>query len=188
MSKPNPPEGYFLYQDASGQLFIADTLEGIPDAYRAMAKRLSLDEAKVVASKVETTAEQAKAKATQAQKGVIKTAKNVQRDVGDVIPFVKSLDLPSVGFGFAFALAFVLVFTVVKKAGGIVLKLALLIAVVAFLGGSYFGWLRRAAGLGSDGMSSPTELIQDAKDAANDAKKRLENQEKMLKKIDEGGR
>ena len=112
----------------------------------------------------------------------------MQSDVGDVLPFVKALDLPSVGFGFAFALAFVLVFTIVKKAGGIVLKLGLLIAVVAFFGGSYFGWVRKAAGLAGDGLSSPTELIQDAKDAAQDAKNRLESQEKMLKKIEEGGR
>lgn len=188
MSKPNPPEGYFLYQDTSGQLFIADSLDGIPEAYRTMAKRLSLDEAKAVATRVGDQAVEAKAKAVEANQKVLKTAKTVQREVGDVLPFVKALDLPSVGFGFGFALVVVLVFTVVKRAGGLLLKLGLLGAIVLFLGGSYLGWLRRAAGLGGDGMSTPTEIIQDAKDAAADAKKRLESQEKMLKKIEEGAR
>jgi hypothetical protein len=122
------------------------------------------------------------------QKKSLKEAKKVQREVGDVLPFVNDLDLPSVAVGFALSLVVFLTFAVVKKSLGLVFKLALLALIVGLLGGAYFGWLRRASGLGDDALASPQELIDDAKRAASDYQKKLDGQEKTLKKIEESAR
>src|SRR5688572_7878164 len=98
--------------------------------------------------------DQSKLKVRELQKQTLKEAKKVQREVGDVLPFVKDLDLPSVAVGFAGSLLFLLVFAVVKRTLGLMLKLALLAAILLLLGGAYFGWLRRASGMGDDALAS----------------------------------
>ena len=122
------------------------------------------------------------------QKKSLREAKKVQREVGDVLPFVKELDLPSVAVGFAGSLVFFLVFAIVRKTFGLMIKLALLAAILILVGGAYFGWLRRASGMGDDALASPQELIDDAKRTAADYQKRIDQQEKALKKIEEGSR
>lgn len=118
----------------------------------------------------------------------LEEAKKVQREVGDVVPFVKELDLPSVAVGLALSLVLLLVFSIVKKTVNLVLKLALLFVIICLIGGAYFGWLRRSSGMGHDKFASPKRVMEDAKRAASDFQKKIDDQEEMLKKIEEHAR
>ncbi len=165
---------FFTYRDADGHLYLSDSLEGIPKKYRELAEEVKLGERLK--------------QARQLPKKSLKEAKKVQREVGDVLPFVKDLDLPSVTVGFALSLGVLLVLSIVKRTGKLLIKLALLVAICALIGGAYLGWLRRAAGLGDSKLSSPKAVIDDAKKAATQFQKRLDEQEKTLHKIEEGAR
>jgi hypothetical protein len=176
VADPAPTEA-FSFVDENGTTVIADTLEAVPEQYRKIAKKVSADEAKKSIGTLEKQVEKAKARA-------LSEAKEVQREAGDIWPFLRDVDLPSFGIGFAFALIFTLVFSIVKRAGALVFKLALLVAIVVLLSGSYFAWLRKAAGLGDSKLESPKALIEDAKRAAKAMEQRLEQQKRVLEKIE----
>ncbi len=146
MSEPSQSK-LFTYEDGEGHIHVVDSLEKIPKKYRELAKeaRSSLDR-----------------------------AKKVQRQVGDVAPFVKELDLPSVAVGFALSLGFVLVFSIVRRTVGLMLKLALLALIVFLVGGAYFGWINRASAFKDEAKRTVTQV-----------QKRIDDQEKELKKIGE---
>lgn len=180
MADPKQIEA-FSFVDDNGTTVIADSLEAIPEQYRKVAKKVSADEAKKAIGSLEKQVEKAKERA-------LTEAKEVQREAGDIWPFLRDVDLPSFGIGFAFALVFTLVFSIVKRAGAIMFKLALLVAIVVLLSGSYFAWLRRAAGLGDSKLESPKAMIDDAKKATKALEQRLEQQKRVLDKIESGGR
>jgi hypothetical protein len=171
----------FSWVDENGHTVISDSIADIPDKYRAIAKKISVEEAKASVRDLEKQVEKAKKKS-------LKEAKSVQREVGDVVPFVKDLDLPSFGVGVAFTLLVVFVLSLVRRTGRVLIKVGLLLAVVVLVCGSYFAWLRRAAGLGDTKLASPTEMIEDARDAAKAMEKRLTDQKRMLEKIEKGAR
>jgi hypothetical protein len=173
MSEPTKSK-FFTYEDGEGHVYIVDSLEQIPNKYRELANEVKLGDRLREAKKL--------------PKKSLKEAKKVQREVGDVVPFVNDLDLPSVAVGFAASLVVFLALAVVRKSLGLVLKLGLLLLIICLLGGAYFGWLRRASGMGDDALASPKTLIDDAKRAASDYQKKLDGQEKTLKKIEESAR
>jgi hypothetical protein len=170
MAEPEKSK-FFTYEDGDGHVFVVDSLEQIPAKYREIAKQLSLEDARREIAKLE-------------KKG-LKDAKEVQREVGDVIPFVKDLDLPSVAVGFASAMVMVLAVSIVKRIGRFALKVALIVVILSLLVFAYLGWLRRAAGLSDDALASPKAIIEDAKKAKDGFQKRLDDQEESLKKIGE---
>lgn len=117
-----------------------------------------------------------------------KQAEAVQREVGDVVPFVKDLDLPSVAVGFALSLVMWVGSAVVRRSGRLLFKLAGILLVVALIVGAYFGWLRRATGLSQSQLSSPASVIKDAKGAAEKMKQKLQSNERALRQLEETSR
>jgi hypothetical protein len=170
MSEPTKSK-FFTYEDGEGHVYVVDSIEQIPKKYRELAEEVRLGE-----------------RLRDARKHSLREAKKVQREVGDVLPFVNDLDLPSLAVGFALSLVVFLVFAMIRRTLGMMVKVALIGVIVCLLGGAYLGWLRRASGLGEGGLASPKEVIDDARRAASDFQKRIDAQEKTLKKIEEGAR
>jgi hypothetical protein len=52
------------------------------------------------------------------------------------------------------------------------------------LAGAYFGWLRRTTGQSDSLVSSPTELVDDARRAVEKVERRREEQEQVLEEIE----
>jgi hypothetical protein len=65
-----------------------------------------------------------------------------------------------------------------------VVRLALLAGVVALLGGAYFAWLRRNAGLSNDTLATPAALIDDAKAAVAKMNARTQAEQNELKETE----
>lgn len=63
-------------------------------------------------------------------------------------------------------------------------RLAILAGVVALLGGAYFAWLRRNAGLSNDTLATPSALIEDAKAAVAKMNARTEAEQNELKETE----
>jgi hypothetical protein len=158
MSEPSGGT-YYRFKDSSGVDHLVDSLSAIPNEYRQKAEKVDL-------------------------KDIYKEAKQVQKEVSGVVPFVADLDLPSMAVGFAFALLAFLVLTFMWKTGKMLLKVGLLFAIVVFVGGAYFGWLRRAAGVGTEALAHPAQLLKDAKDSTEKMNKALKDEERVLKKIE----
>ncbi len=169
--------GVFAFEDGQGHTLIADSLEAIPAEFREVAKKIDLDSAKAAVAKLE-------AKASAVKDGGLTQAKRAQREVGDVVPFVKDLDIPSMMFGVGLTLTFVLVMSFVRRTGRVIAKLGMILLIVAFVAGAYFAWIRRVAGLGDSKLASPTAMIDDAKKAAKQMQDKLDSQQRMLKKIE----
>ncbi len=167
-----PSKSFFTYESADGEVFITDSLQDIPAKYRSKAK--AVDAGEIVRG---------------LPKRSLKRAKMVQRKVGDLVPFVRELDLPSVAVGFALSLVMFLVLSLVRRTGRLLLKVGLTAAIVALLTSAYFGWIRKSAGVaGSSGPVSPKTVIKDARDAKTKLEKRLREQQRMLKKIEESSK
>lgn len=167
----------FAFEDGQGHTLIADSLEAIPAEFQKLAKKVDLPHAKAVVAELEKQAKSAK-------KGGLAKAKEAQREVGDVIPFVKDLDIPSMMFGVGLTLTFVLVMSFVRRTGRVIAKLGMIVLIVAFVAGAYFAWIRRVAGLGDTKLASPTAMVDDAKKAAKQMQDKLDAQQRMLKKIE----
>lgn len=187
MSEPSRSK-FFTYEDAEGHAYVADSLDRIPKKYRELAEEVSFEEAADKLDEIQKTASERLKKAERMRKKGLREAKEMQREIGDVVPFVTDLDLPSVAVGFAMSLVVFLVLSFVRKTGRLILKLGLLVAIVLLVAGAYFGWLRRAAGLGDGALASPAEVIGDAKKAATKFQERIGQQERALEKIEESNR
>lgn len=171
----------FSFVDDEGHTLIADSVEAIPKKYRDLAKKVSVEDAKKTVKKLEKSLEGVKTT------GLVK-AKEAQREVGDVVPFVKDLDIPSVIFGIALAVVVSFVLSLFKRTGKTLAKLGMVVMIVALVAGSYFAWIRRVAGLGETKLSSPTAMIDDAKKAAAQMQKKLDSQQKLLEQIEKNER
>lgn len=101
------------------------------------------------------------------------------------IPLVGDVHPPSFAFGVMTALVLVIGAKLLWGSAKLVLKIGAIAALVVLLGGTYFGWVKRSAGLGDSKMASPQELIEEAQKAAAAAKKQIEEQQKQLKKLEE---
>lgn len=167
----------FAFEDGDGHTLIADSLEAIPAKFRKVAKKIDeKDAAKVVA--------ELKKKASAAKKDGLATAREAQREIGDVVPFVKDLDIPSVMFGVGLTLIFMFVLSLMRRTGRLFAKVGLLLLIAVFVAGSYFAWIRRVAGLGDTKLSSPTSMIDDAKKVAKQMQDKLEAQQRVLERIE----
>ena len=167
----------FSFIDDDGHQLIADSIEAIPKEFRDAAKKVNVTEAKKAVKALE-------ARAVRAKDTGMKKAREAQREVGDVVPFVKDLEIPSVLFGVALALVIELVTSVFRRTGKTVAKLGMVVLIVALIAGAYFAWIRRVAGLGDTRLASPTAMVDDAKRAAKRMQDKLSQQEKILKKLE----
>jgi hypothetical protein len=167
----------FSFVDDDGHTLIADSLEAIPKKYREIAKEVSVKDAKKTVASLEKKLVAAK------DRGLVE-AKKAQREVGDVVPFVKDLDIPSVIFGVALAVVVSFVLSLFRRTGKTLAKVGMVLLIVALVAGSYFAWIRRVAGLGDTKIASPTAMIEDARKAAKQMQKKLDAQQELLKKIE----
>lgn len=185
-SPPAPPrETFYKFHGTDGTDHIVDSLELVPEKLRASAEKIELK--RPAGEPLERARDQLRRAQARAHTGM-RAAKNAQHQVGEIVPFVKELDLPSVAVGFAAGLVAVLAMTIAFRMGKLFVKLGLVLAIVALVGSAYFGWIQRATGLGKDVLSSPIELIHGAEDAAAKVKQRIKDDEAMLKKIEEHAR
>jgi len=88
------------------------------------------------------------------------------------------------GLGAAAALLALLVFWRFPSTRRVAARLAILAGVVALLGGAYFAWLRRNAGLSNDALATPSALIDDAKAAVAKMNARTHAEQNELKETE----
>jgi len=112
----------YKYVDGDGVERVVDSLEKIPEKYRDVAKKI--DDVKKKASEG------------------YDEAKHIQHQIGDVVPFVNELHLPSLFVGFAGALFAFFLLTFLFKTGKLILKLALLAGAISLLAGGYLTWVK----------------------------------------------
>jgi hypothetical protein len=89
------------------------------------------------------------------------------------------------GLGFALALLVVFVFSRLPGTLRLVLRLAIVGALIAVLAGAYFGWLRRGVGQSNDTFAGPGALIDDAKGAVAKMNARIRAEQAELKEIEQ---
>lgn len=194
MAQPQITGAIYRYKDADSHWVYTNDLESVPAAFSKAVEAFvpedrGGDRLQETAERVREQAEDAlealpgQAKALGAKSKA--TARRSLREVGDVMPFVKELDGPSVAVGFALSLVIWVGTSAVRRRGRLLFKLLGLSLVVALILGAYFGWLRKAAGLSESQLSSPAALIQDARGAANQMQQRLRKTERTLRRLEE---
>ncbi len=194
MAQPQITGAIYRYKDAQDHWVYTNDLESVPAGFSTTVEAFELrqsdaDRLQDTAERVREQAEDAlealpgRAKALTAQSEA--TARRGLREVGDVVPFVKELDAPSVAVGFALSLVIWVGSSVVRRSGRLLFKLLGLSLIVVLVLGAYFGWLRKAAGLSESQLSSPAALIQDARGAANKMQRKLRKTERTLRRLEE---
>jgi hypothetical protein len=177
MADPSPAAhsvDVFQWEDGQGIVHFTDALERVPAELRAKAKKISFADDRGPAAELKKELEG-------------RIPPKVKEQVGQVAQRVeKAVDVhwPSFGLGLGLALGLVILWKVLWSGAKLMLKLAAVLLVAGLLGGGYFGAIRAGAGLGSARLSSPSEIVDDAKKAADQATKRLKDEEKMLKEIE----
>jgi hypothetical protein len=119
----------------------------------------------------------------------LRSSEKLQAKVGEHVPLVADVHLPSAAFGFACAVGLVLVQKVFRSKLKILLKLAAIAVVLMLLAGGYLGALRKNAGLGGgESMTTPQQIVDDAKKASDLANDRIREQQKLLDGLEKDGR
>jgi hypothetical protein len=184
---PREVDALYRYVDAAGTVHFVDAEKLVPEKFKKSAKKVDLKSLEGF--------ELAKEKLEEAKRLTDKGAKQaveVQREVGHYVPVVKKLDLSSAGFGFLACLVLVAGFKVVIGTMKMAFKLALVVALIALLGGFYFGFINDAAGFDEPSkgpkLTSPGELIDEAKKAVDQANQQRKKEDRMLKRIEGGER
>jgi hypothetical protein len=190
----------YRYVDQAGTVHFVDAEKLVPEKFKKSMQKIDLksiehktsdgiDAAKegIEAAKegIDAAKEKLEAAKRLKDKGASEAAK-VQKEVGSYVPFVRRLDLTSVGVGVGGALLLVFALKVVLGTARLAIKAALLVALVVIVLGFYFGYISEAAGLNDKKkkLVSPTELVDDAKRAVDQANRRTKKEEQMLKKIE----
>lgn len=197
MPKPEASGALYRYRDPEQGWVFTNDLEAIPEAARDTVQRFvpqadvgaaAEEGARRLRDDAERALEELPAKARALGRRSKREAEAVQREVGDVLPFVRDLDLPSVAVGFAGALLVWVASSMLRRTGRLLFKVGAFALVVALVAGAYFGWLRRAAGLGEGRLSTPKAIVDDARKAADDMQDRLQKNERLLRQLEENPR
>lgn len=90
-------------------------------------------------------------------------------------------------FGLGFAAALLVAFAVTRLPGSMrfLARMAIVVGLVALLGGAYLGWIRRQSGQSSDAFTSPSALIEDAKSAVAKMNARTRAEQAELKEAEQ---
>ncbi len=176
MAKP-----FYRYTDDDGEVHIVDALDRVPADHRDDAEPVRLGEATVFFPK--RYAQDATPVANVAPPSSPGHASSGLLTVDDLHwpSFLGGLGVATLLFG---ALAVIRS----RRFGGVAQRLLTVgafgavgvLVVVAYLGG-----LRRAAGLDDGATATPQQLIDDARQAAQQVKARLQKQESIMKKTEE---
>jgi hypothetical protein len=148
-----PTQVFYRYQDASGRVYIVDSRDKLPGAAREGAQRIELN-----------------ASQTGQPQGAL-----------DAVPWASSIDAPSFLLGFGAALFVgVVVFGFRRGGSGTLAKVVAGGALLVAVGGAYLGWLRSTTGQGDSLMSSPKELVDDARRAVQQVEQRRKERDAVL--------
>ena len=160
LATPNQLGTFFAYEDAQGTLVFVDALDEVPESERGSAR--PIDAASLPQSIVETPA------------ATLTPARAIPRDL------LASFDFASAAVGVGATLFVLFVLATLRGHGRFVLKGALLLTACVLLGGAYFGFARRTAGLGDGPLADPAALLRDARHAADAMQDKLTRQERTL--------
>jgi len=89
------------------------------------------------------------------------------------------------GLGFSAALLVTFLFRRLPGTMRLALRFGVIGAVVVLLVGAYLGWMRRASGLSSSALASPTAVIDDAKDAVAKMNARMAAEQAEIKEAEQ---
>lgn len=170
-------EPFYRYTDSEGDVHIVDRIDQVPDLHRADVERVRVaagSDARVQGRPIDG-----------AQRAVERLRSQAREGLPGV---VADLHGPSVAVGFGaavllFAMAR-LVAGVTKGRGGWLVGAGLMVAA-CLSGAAYLGWVRRSVGLGNETFVSPTQVVDDARNAARKMKDRWQKQERALREIEE---
>jgi hypothetical protein len=207
----NDPPGsvFYRYQAPGGRLMLVDSLDKLPPEAREHAERIGLpgrsDGASLVntppttaVGNLDTLTDAAKslltAPATSAEKqSAASSAAGTLADskVGSVAEPTKfQLDPASFGLGLGAGLLVAMLLAMLARRGSEsggwrwVIRATVLGAVVFIAAGGYLGWVRRTAGVGTEGLAGPQTLVDDARAAVEQVKQKREAQLKELEELD----
>lgn len=153
---------FYRFTDSRGTLHIVDSLDSVPAAQRERAERVQYN---------------------------AESPSNGERPLQQLTSALQHPERlsgwPMFGLGAAAVLLAVVVFRLLPGAGKTLLRALVALAVVALLGGAYFGWARRVAHQSSDLLASPTTIVEDAKGAVEKMNARLKEQQLQLKETEQ---
>ena len=89
------------------------------------------------------------------------------------------------GLGFAAALLVAFVFSRLPGSLRLVMRLAIVGAVVALLAGAYLGWMRRTTTQSTDAFAGPGALIEDAKQSVAKMNARIQAEQAEIKEAEQ---
>jgi hypothetical protein len=156
---------YYRHEDATGKVTVVDSLEKLPAEVRAKAERVVLTGTPAVE---------------------VDTAGHRERATASPLPFGLDAASFALGLGAGMLSAGLIGVVFTRTSAGAarwVLRGALAAGLAVLIGGSYLGWVRRAAGVGDGQLASPRQLVEDARDAADGVRRQREAQERELDEI-----
>ena len=89
------------------------------------------------------------------------------------------------GLGFAAALLVAFVFSRLPGSLRLVMRVAIVGAVVALLVGAYFGWMRRTTQQSTDAFAGPGALLEDAKQSVAKMNARIQAEQAEIKEAEQ---
>jgi hypothetical protein len=198
--EPGQRTTVYYRAEVNGRVMLVDSLDRLPPEARAGAERIALGTS-VEPSQSPEQAEPLPTRAPESTQPVAAapSAKPVQlpavaqeaEATSDAAATARTpagfqFDVASFGLGLVSGLIVATLLALSRRSasqGGVWrwgLRSALVACVVMIAAGGYFGWVRRFAGVGSEGLVGPGRLVQDAKDVVEQAQKRREEQLKEL--------
>lgn len=163
---------YFVYPGHDGTLVIVPRLTDVPTEFRAKAKHIDLSKPALNPVREETSHASSE------------TAKDSHPSGGGIVSHLAAFHGPSffLGMGAAMVLGGLVVLSLRRTTRIFSLVLGLVLMAAFSLG--YMTYIRRQAGFHSPGMTSPKELLDDARESARAMKKRYADQEKILQNLE----
>jgi hypothetical protein len=152
--------GLWLYRDASGAEHLVQSLDEVPRELRSHARPAGV----------------APLEGISAHSGPLDALTSLASSSSE------GLHAPSFVLGFAAAAALGLALFVARQAPRWILRLVVLTAVAAVGVVGYFTWIRHQAGFA--GLGTPSQLIEDARHAAQLAREQQERQQEQLQETE----
>ncbi|MBN1609314.1 MAG: hypothetical protein JW940_21970 [Polyangiaceae bacterium] len=156
---------YYRHEDASGKVTVVDSLEKLPAEVRAKAERVVL---------------------TGTPEVRVDPRGHAERATAAPLPFGVDTASFALGLGAGMLSAGLIGLMLSRLSGGAgrwVVRGALTVGLAVLIAGSYFGWVRRTAGIGNGTLASPGQLVQDARDAAERVRQLRDAQRRELDEI-----
>jgi hypothetical protein len=174
-SEEAAPEGtssFYVYTDERGTQHIVDALELVPQKLRAGAKKWVMGDGESPVAEIGTK---------------IGAALGQTAAVALPAPSVTSegMHVPSALLGASSASVLFLAAVAWRTRARSFVKLGIGALAVLIASGAYLGWVRREVGLSAEIVTTPSAVVESARDAAGKLEHRLQSDKQMLEKIDQ---